>query len=97
MRVLFAALLALSLSFLPAAGLARAAAPVMSCHGSSQETPADKGRACAEHCLMLVTPAQPAPMLQPSVENSVRFALTMLVDRAPPREGIAPETPPPRR
>jgi hypothetical protein len=97
MRFLLAVLLAMSLSFLPAAGLARAAAPAMSCHGASHETPVDKGRACAEHCLMLVTPAQLAPALQPSIENSVRFARTMVADRAPPREGVAPETPPPRR
>jgi hypothetical protein len=96
MRVLFAALLALSLTLLPAASLARAEPAPMSCHGDAQH-PLDKARACAEHCLMLVTAAQPAPTPQPSVANAVSADRAMRTHMPAPQTRVAPETPPPRQ
>ena len=96
MRVFFAAILAFALLLLPAAGGSARAEPTMDCHGAAHH-PVDKAKACAEHCMTLVTVAQPTPALQPSIANTVRAPQTITVDLRGPQAGVAPETPPPRR
>ncbi len=105
--MMLALLVALCLTLLPAAGGAWAGeawageTPAMAqpCHGAPapDEAPDDTAKACAEHCLMLVSaPAQPAVLAQPSVRNAVATAGHKAPAPAGLRNADAPDPRPPR-
>lgn len=69
------------------------------CHGAPapDDGPADSAKACAEHCLMLVSaPARPAVLAQPSVRNAVSAAGPMAPAPAGLRNADPPDPRPPR-
>ena len=107
-RFLIATLLAVALAFLPASGGAMAGSvsgPVGAgaCHQMGADMPAapaqgDMGRACAEHCMMQVSPPlTPGAMSGPSIANAIGAAHVALTDSRAPRAADPPDTPPPRR
>jgi len=107
MRIVFAALLALALGFMPSApARAREMPPAemaMSCHEAGGDinmqhpTSQHDMQDCANHCLSQVN-AQPSfeRLAGPALINVIRAERLGLTDLGHPRDRDPPEPPPPR-